>query len=296
MGASSFSQAKENRFTWVFSVLAGDFSPKPCASAGLGRESHCWAPRDTANLSPRPTKHMWPGFGKTPRNPRVPCKGIDWPVFQGPGRKPQSPEPRFDYWPDSPLHTLARVSGETGVFPPTPAVLRGVSTDSPQHRFEAHGLPNRFEEPVVLLHGLTELPPGPVFAPAKPGPNTLGLTYPSAPSGVPQTSHPGPPFFSFTASPFSQCPPPGSGIAAAQGPQTLAQYGGGQLTIDGSARRSHRPSFSLGLPGFLLPQQSNSHQVVTVDTQPPPPSVQNIGEGLMIRPTKSIIALLLGAL
>ncbi|MED6263734.1 hypothetical protein CHARACLAT_007480 [Characodon lateralis] len=86
------------------------------------------------------------------------------------------------------------------------------------------GLPESLRgQPVVLLHGLTELLPGPGFCLChSPGRGTLGLTVPvsrlRSPTSQPQLIGL---LLQLDSVLYCQCPPPGSGIAAATGTADL---------------------------------------------------------------------------
>ncbi|XDV12364.1 hypothetical protein PO909_001059 [Leuciscus waleckii] len=73
--------------------------------------------------------------------------------------------------------------------------------------------------PILLLHGLTELLPSPIFCLHNhPGCSPLGLSVPVSCLRSP-TSQPGPIglLLQLDGIPYFQCPPPGSGIAASTG-------------------------------------------------------------------------------
>ncbi|XP_056114747.1 uncharacterized protein LOC130091080 [Rhinichthys klamathensis goyatoka] len=82
------------------------------------------------------------------------------------------------------------------------------------------GLPESLRgQPVILLHGLTELLPGPIFCLHNhPGFSPLGLLVPVSCLRSP-TSQPGPIglLLQLDGIPYFRCPPPGSGIAASTG-------------------------------------------------------------------------------
>ncbi|MED6271945.1 hypothetical protein CHARACLAT_025339 [Characodon lateralis] len=110
-----------------------------------------------------------------------------------------------------------------GQQPPTPTVNSvGEALLPPPEALD--GLPESLRgQPVVLLHGLTELLPGPSFCLChSPGRGTLGLTVPVNRLRSP-TSQPQPLglLLQLDSIPYCWCPPPGLGTAAATGTADL---------------------------------------------------------------------------
>ncbi|MEQ2241125.1 hypothetical protein ILYODFUR_022219 [Ilyodon furcidens] len=111
---------------------------------------------------------------------------------------------------------------------PTLTVNRvGKALPSPPEALE--GLPQSLRgQPVVLLHGLTKLLPGPSFCHCH---STLSLTVPVSRLRSP-TSQPQPiGLLQLDSIPYCQCPQPGSGIAAATSTADLTAAATG-ISID----------------------------------------------------------------
>ncbi|MEQ2250307.1 hypothetical protein ILYODFUR_038633 [Ilyodon furcidens] len=110
-----------------------------------------------------------------------------------------------------------------GQQPPTPTV-NGVGETLLPPPEAPDGLPESLRgQPVVLLHGLTELLPGPSFCLChSPGHGTLGLTVPVSHlrSSMSQPQLIGL-VLQLDSVPYCRCPPPGLGITAATGTADL---------------------------------------------------------------------------